>query len=168
MELLLTNNPFPDYDFPIEDGGGITWNWIMETCRYYILKKELRQENKECHIFAREMEQKMFHNLRLFRSEQRFTIKLQKTNKKLFEQYLRTERKIDKLLHTDREKEIDKLKKKYSELSEKYSGLSYDFSLCHTKLNNQYNIIFDLEKKIGDWRSKKADLRSQHQTLMYF
>ena len=118
--------------------------------------------------FAREMEQKMFHNLRLFRSEQRFTIKLQKTNKKLFEQYLRTERKIDKLLHTDREKEIDKLKKKYSELSEKYSGLSYDFSLCHTKLNNQYNIIFDLEKKIGDWRSKKADLRSQHQTLMYF
>ena len=186
MESLLTNNPFPDYNFPIEDGGRITWNWIMETCRYYMLNKELREEvtklrdrvrrlNKEITIrnipesalrqeyrrvlqnnkhldnYADEMEKKMFRNLKLFRSEQRFSMKLKKTNKELFEQFVRTERKIDKLLHTDREKEIAKLKKMYS-------GLSHDFSRYYTKVDNQSKIIFVLKKKIRDQNKQIEDL----------
>ena len=186
MESLLTNNPFPDYNFPIEDGGGITWNWIMETCRYYMMNKELREENTKLHDrvrrlnkeitirnipesalrqeyrrvlqnnkhldnYADEMEKKMFHNLRLFRSQQRFSMKLQKTNKELFQQYLRTERKIDKLLHTDREKKIVKLKKMYSRLS-------HDFSSCYTAMNNHREINFDLEMKIRDQEKQIKEL----------
>ena len=55
MEALLTNNPFPDYNFPIEDGGGITWNWIMETCTYYMMNKELREENTKLHDRVRRL-----------------------------------------------------------------------------------------------------------------
>ena len=158
----------------------------METCRYYNLNKELREEvtvlrarvlrlnkeitirdipesalrqkyrrvrheNDECRTFAKKMEQKMFRNLKLFRSEQRFAMKLKKTNKELFERSVRTERKIDELLHTDREKKIAKL-------NEMYYRLSKDFNLYYKTADNQSKIIFVLKKKIRDQEKQIKDL----------
>ena len=93
----------------------------------------------------------MFRNLKLFRSEQRFAMKLKKTNKELFERSVRTERKIDELLHTDREKKIAKL-------NEMYYRLSKDFNLYYKTADNQSKIIFVLKKKIRDQEKQIKDL----------